>query len=117
MTTPLDPDLAGTFAEGYDPEDASDVFETIQEATGIQLVCGWDYFDAVGYGGDSQFYVLGEDERVYELKGGLWPWLLGDISADVGPGDPATWRGDVTTIDLDEMPVYDGTHFAFEDQE
>jgi hypothetical protein len=117
MTAKLDPDLAGVFAMGYGPEDAADVFAQIADATGVTLVCLWRYFDDAGYGGDSQFYVLDEQPVgtvLYELDGDLWPWLLGDIPADQGPGEPPSWVGAKADIDLDALPVGDGGNYAYE---
>ncbi|MER6687471.1 hypothetical protein [Streptomyces olivaceoviridis] len=89
-------DLRGSMMDGYTSEDVNRVFARIEEATGVRLTCLWDYCDAYGYGGNSQFYVEDADGRLYELAGDLWAWLNGDPTAHHtpnSPGAPASWRG------------------------
>lgn len=119
MTMQLDPDLAGVFANGYEPEDAADVFDQIAQEADVDIICVWDYFDCSGYGGDSRFYVRengASGHVLYELAGGLWPWLFGDVPASRGPGEPSSWRGSEADFDLDSLPVGDSDNYAHTDR-
>lgn len=64
--------------DGYDADDVNRVFDRLEEATGLSLVCVWEYFDSFGVGGNSQFFVALEDDRFHEVAGDLWQWLNGD---------------------------------------
>jgi hypothetical protein len=89
-------DLRGYMVDGYDSDDVNRVFDRLEEATGLTLVCVWEYFDSAGVGGNSQFYISLEDDRLHEVAGDLWEWLNGDPecgSTPVTPGAPAAWIG------------------------
>ncbi|MGW0844123.1 hypothetical protein ACWD26_29100 [Streptomyces sp. NPDC002787] len=93
--------LRGCMQDGYTPEDVNRVFIRLEDATGVRLTCLWDYYDAYGYGGNSQFYVEGADGRLYELVGDLWAWLNGDPAAPdtpKSPGVPFSWCGPVADV-------------------
>lgn len=84
------------FSDGYDEDDINDVLGRIQELTGTTIMCLWEFFDHLGYGGDSELFVL-DDGALYTLEGGLWPWMLdGTSEAPNGPGTPVTWKGQPT---------------------
>jgi hypothetical protein len=102
-------DLQGCMVDGYTPEDIDRVFGRLENAFGVRLVCVWDYFDAFGYGGNSQFYVVGDDGRLHESAGDLYTWLNFDPAADEAPdspGPPDSWRG--APADLAEPEGDDG---------
>ncbi|MFJ3365841.1 hypothetical protein [Streptomyces anthocyanicus] len=89
-------DLRGCMRDGCTAEDVNRVFARIEAVTGVRLTCLWDYYDAYGYSGNSQFYVEQADSRLHELEGGLWAWLNGHPDAPGtpnSPGAPSSWRG------------------------
>ncbi len=93
MSDQLD-DLAGCFRDGYDSDDIQRVFARVHEQTGVWLLCVWEYFDDIGYGGDSEFFLISGSGSVHELDGQLWPWLWGGSDeAPGGPGSPESWVG------------------------
>ncbi|MGW3308154.1 hypothetical protein ACWDG9_16390 [Streptomyces sp. NPDC001073] len=81
-------DLAGRFADGYTPEDISAVFARIEEAGGPALVCAWEYLDADGFGGNSEFYVIGADRVLREISPEVYRWLNGQQDS---PGPLDSW--------------------------
>ena len=64
-----------------------------EELTDTTIVCLWEFCDHLGYGGESELFLL-DDGALYTLTGDLWPWLLeGASEAPGGPGTPAQWKG------------------------
>ncbi|WSM80960.1 hypothetical protein OIE78_35390 (plasmid) [Streptomyces cellulosae] len=105
-------DLRGCMVDGYDADDVNRVFDRLEEATGLSLVCVWEYFDSFGVGGNSQFFVALEDDRFHEVAGDLWQWLNGDPhspSTPDAPGSPGTWVGARADIAAD-FEYEDGRH-------
>ena len=83
-------DLKGRFADGYTPEDISTVFARIEEAGGPALVCAWEYLDENGFGGNSEFYVIGADGDgdLHEISPDVYRWLSGEQDS---PGPVDSW--------------------------
>ncbi|MEU6680864.1 hypothetical protein [Streptomyces sp. NPDC046925] len=80
-------DLRGRFEDGYTPEGIRSVFGRIQDAGGPYLVCVWEYADAFGFGGNSEFYAETAG-GFYEVSPDIHGWLSGDLET---PGAPDTW--------------------------
>ncbi|MEU0110668.1 hypothetical protein ABZ313_35630 [Streptomyces sp. NPDC006251] len=105
-------DLRGCMDDGYDADDVNRVFDRIEEATGLSLVCVWEYFDSFGVGGNSQFYVSLGDDELHDLTGDLWEWLNGhpdSPSTPASPGAPRTWIGPKADVAAD-FEYDDGRH-------
>ena len=105
-------DLRGYMVDGYDADDVTRVFDRLEEATGLSLVCVWEYFDSAGVGGNSQFYVSLEDDRLHEVAGDLWEWLNGDPDCDSTPASPgasSSWIGSKADFAAD-FEYDDGRH-------
>ncbi|MGI6797699.1 hypothetical protein [Gordonia sihwensis] len=88
-------DHEGRFAEGYTDDMINTTFGELQAAAGVTLICIWEYFDAWGYGGSSDFYILVNDIP-HELAGTLRSWLAYNPAAgeDRMPlSEPETWAG------------------------
>lgn len=112
---PLDDvaDLRGSMIDGYTSETVGSVLGRVSDASGVLLVCVWDYVDDYGVGGNSQFYVQDAEGRLRELVGDLWPWLNGDPDdpdTPGSPGAPESWIGDEAEITTDELHHTDGSH-------
>ncbi|MFF9786304.1 hypothetical protein [Streptomyces nigrescens] len=104
-------DLRGCMVDGYTPEDVNRVFGQLEDALSVRLVCIWDFHDAYGYGGNSQWYLENEDGRLHDLAGDLWQWLNADpdeASTPCLPGAPATWWG--APADVPDCAGGDGFH-------
>ncbi|MET7816239.1 hypothetical protein ABZT26_36055 [Streptomyces sp. NPDC005395] len=93
---PPDPEplveLRACIRNGKTPEDVNRVLEDV---FGLRLVCVWEFADALGFGGSSEFYVQ-RDGRTFELAGNLWGWLTlepGTPDAPDDPGTPGSWVG------------------------
>lgn len=105
------PDLRGSMVDGYDDDRVNSALGRLSEASGLNLVCVWEYFDSAGVGGNSDFFVLADDGRLYELAGNLWRWLNGplddpDTPADLDP--PTAWLGAVTADRTEDFAWNDG---------
>ncbi|MET9265232.1 hypothetical protein [Amycolatopsis sp. NPDC004079] len=108
--------------DGYTPENVNSVLGQLSDLLpGFSIVCVWEYIDAYGYGGNSDFYVESESgEALFCIAGDLWKWLNmrpDDPGSPEAPGDPASWVGgacaEFTTADL----VGDGFHnYAIQDR-
>lgn len=111
-------DLRGCMDDGYDADDVNRTFGRLESATGLSLVCVWEYFDDAGVGGNSQFYVSLEDDGFHEVAGDLWEWLNADPdspSTPAWPGTPDSWIGAKTESKAD-FEWDDGRHnCAFKD--
>jgi hypothetical protein len=106
-------DLRGSMIDGYDDERVNRVLGRISAATGLNLVCVWAFCDGLGVGGDSQFYVLSDEGRLYEVAGNLWRWLNdnpGQPGAQASPGHPDSWIGEPADFTADDLPYDDGWH-------
>jgi hypothetical protein len=90
------PGYAGAMIDGYTSEDVDRILGAFSAATGLNLICVWDFNDEAGTGGSSDFYVCGRDGDTFELAGDLWRYLNGDPGdpdSPATPGDPFTWVG------------------------
>ncbi|MFI6688465.1 hypothetical protein [Streptomyces sp. NPDC050485] len=81
-------DLYGRFRDGYTAEGVQAVFSRIHDAGGPYLVCVWEYSDALGFGGNSQFYAEDDNGEFFEVQPDIHRWLSGQQAA-LGPVD--TW--------------------------
>ncbi|MEV7657889.1 hypothetical protein AB0O39_27440 [Streptomyces anulatus] len=99
-------DLYGRFADGYTPESIRAVFDRIHRAGGPYLVCVWEYADAHGFGGNSQFYAENEDGDHCEIDPDVHLWLSGQTEL---PAPMSTWVCDPVTESTD-FPVSDDFH-------
>src|SRR5262249_44262167 len=91
------------------------------ETVGLHLICGWDYVDTWGPGGNSDFFVLAPDGSLHELTGDLWRWLNDhpdDPEAPTHPGSPRTWVGPSAGRTTDTCVWNDGLgNFAVENRD
>ncbi|MFY0515981.1 hypothetical protein ACOMD4_37195 [Streptomyces anulatus] len=99
-------DLYGRFADGYTPEDVRSVFGRIHEAGGPYLVCVWEYADAHGFGGNSQFYAENAEGDHFEVEPDVHLWLSGQTEL---PAPMCGWVCDPATGPTD-YPVSDDFH-------
>lgn len=111
-------DLRGSMDDGYDDERVNRVLGRISEVSGLRIVCVWDYYDASGVGGNSDFYV-NIDGQFHDCAGDLWRWLngsTGDPDTPAVPGPPASWVGAPTDLRDDQLRYDDGGHnYAIQD--
>ncbi|MGW9440601.1 hypothetical protein [Streptomyces sp. NPDC055607] len=98
--------LHGRFEDGYSAESIRLVFARIYERGGPYLVCVWDYADAYGFGGNSQFYAENEDGDLFEVQPGIHQWLSGQQET---PGPVSTWVCEPVSEPTD-FPVSDDFH-------
>ncbi|MFE4663270.1 hypothetical protein ACFRFJ_42130 [Streptomyces hydrogenans] len=68
-------DLHGAFQHGYGADDVRTVFGRISDAGGPCLVCVWDFPDAYGFGGNSEFYAEEDNGVLLELQQDAYWWL------------------------------------------
>ncbi|EDY49183.1 hypothetical protein [Streptomyces clavuligerus] len=102
-------DLHRCFRDGYTSEDIDAVFALVDEATGLHLVCLWDYVDRYGTGACSDFYVVSPDGRLHHLAGGLDALLSVSGDGEEPLGEPDSWLGQdsgLTTADLTAVDPY-----------
>lgn len=105
-------DLRGSMADGYDSDRVNRILGRVGKASGLRIVCVWDYHDAIGVGGDSDFYVI-VDGRFHHCAGDLWRWLNtspDDPDAPAVPGPPATWVGAPAEFGVSRLRYHDGAH-------
>lgn len=111
-------DLRGSMADGYDAERVNRVLGRISEVSGLSVVCVWAYRDAVGVGGDSDFYIE-IDGRLHHCAGDLWRWLNtpeDHPDAPTAPGPPASWVGAPSDLHEDQLGCDDGSlNYALRD--
>jgi hypothetical protein len=81
-------DLRGRFEDGYSADGIRSVFGRIHDEGGPYLVCVWEYADAYGFGGTSQFYAEDEDGGLFEVQPDIHRWLSGQQET---PGPVDTW--------------------------
>ncbi|MFI6603839.1 hypothetical protein ACIBHX_47050 [Nonomuraea sp. NPDC050536] len=105
-------DLRCSMVDGYTSETVNSALGRITAASGRFLVCVWDYVDAFGTGGNSQFYVQEAEGLLRELVGDLWPWLNGDPDAPetTSPGTPDSWIGEIAEVTTEDLRFTDGFH-------
>ncbi|MFF7250504.1 hypothetical protein ACFZBU_42315 [Embleya sp. NPDC008237] len=99
-------DVRGSMFDGYDADRVNTVLGRVNEAFGIRVVCVWNYVDAFGFGGDSDFYVEDAEGRLHYLSGRLWLWLNrapDHADAPEAAGTPAEWFGSVTGMSVKPM--------------
>jgi hypothetical protein len=102
-------DLKNFLGEGYSDDEVVDVLGPVAEATGVHVICLWDYVDRYGCGGDSTWYVLAPGGALHWLVGGLFAWInhgQGD------PGDPATWTGGAIGVTTNTLVAVDPYNYA-----
>ncbi|MEU5900384.1 hypothetical protein [Streptomyces venezuelae] len=99
-------DLRARFEDGYSADDILIVFGRIHDAGGPYLVCVWDYADAFGFGGNSEFFAEDENGTLFEVAPDLHEWLSGQ-RATPGPAD--TWVC-APVAEPTEFPVSDDFH-------
>ncbi|MEU3433082.1 hypothetical protein [Streptomyces sp. NPDC006863] len=99
-------DLYGRFADGYTPEGVRAVFDRIYRAGGPYLVCVWEYADAHGFGGNSQFYAESDGGDYFEIEPDVHLWLSGQMDL---PAPMSTWVCDPVAGPTD-FPVSDDFH-------
>ncbi|MFI7641873.1 hypothetical protein [Nonomuraea sp. NPDC049400] len=100
-------------ADGYDDDRVNDILGRISQATGVRVVCVWNERDRWSCGGESNFYVEGDDGHLRELAGDLWLWLNGrpdDPDTPHFPGLPASWIGPPTGVSAATLAWHDGEH-------
>lgn len=98
-------DLHGRFEDGYSAEGIRSAFGRIYDEGGPYLVCVWEYADAYGFGGDSQFYAEDQDGALYEVQPAIHQWLAGQEET---PGPADGWV--CAPADATELPVSDDWH-------
>ncbi|WP_280470680.1 hypothetical protein [Nocardia farcinica] len=110
-------ELRSRLDDGYDSDLITAVLGQISDASGVAVVCLWDYYDEFGYGGDSDFRILSPHGQLYHLNGDLADWLTETHDhAPAHPGSPASWIGG---IDTDAISVAEGdgrNNFALENR-
>ncbi|MFF0170256.1 hypothetical protein [Streptomyces prasinus] len=99
-------DLHGRFEDGYSADGIRTVFGRIYDEGGPYLVCVWEYADAYGFGGNSEFYAEGEDGDLFEVQPDIHRWLSGQQET---PGPVDTWVCAPVT-EPTEFPVTDDFH-------
>lgn len=103
-------ELRSRLVDGYDSDEIATVLGQISDASGVFIVCLWDYYDAYGYGGSSDFRVLSPHGQLYHLDGDLSAWLTeAPDDAPAHPGRPASWIGGID-IDITDVAGGDGRH-------
>ena len=99
--------LHGRLADGYAEEDINRVFAALSEASGLNLVCLWDYHDETCCGGNSAWYAEDAQGRLWELNGDLYAWLSGQRG---DPGPVTGWIAAASDHQTDVLPWTDGLH-------
>lgn len=112
------PELRRSMHDGYDSDTVNSVLGRISALSGLRIVCIWDYVDAFGYAGHSEFYLEhANGEALHYLSGDLYRWLnapTDDIDAPETPGEPATWIGaKVTEFSTTDLIGDDQHNYAF----
>ncbi|WP_051708939.1 hypothetical protein [Streptomyces sp. NRRL S-350] len=82
--------LTGRFRDGYTEEQVNTAFAVLGAATGLRLVCVWEYRDGFGCGGNSQWFAEDSSGGLWDLAGDLDAWLTGERSH---PGPAGSWVG------------------------
>jgi hypothetical protein len=102
-------DLRGSMVDCYTDDQVNAAFRRIEHAVGVVVVAVWAYYDGL-VGGDSQFYILGNDGQLFESGGDLTHWLTGDPDdpeTPADPGDPKTWAGAPAGLTAADLPYSD----------
>ncbi|WP_331738811.1 hypothetical protein [Embleya sp. NBC_00896] len=111
-------DVRGSMFDGYDDDRVNAVLGRVNEAFGIRVVCVWNYVDAYGFAGDSDFYVEDAEGRLHYLSGRLWLWLNrapDHADAPEAAGTPAEWFGSVTGMSAKPMAGDGRLNYAIRD--
>ncbi|MFJ5071739.1 hypothetical protein ACIQC7_35520 [Kitasatospora sp. NPDC088556] len=99
--------LYGRFSDGYTEEGINSVFSDLSEATGLDLVCLWQFHDEICCGGESQWFAEDDHGRLWELSGDLYAWLSGHQQE---PGPVAGWVEAASDYRTESLPWSDGEH-------
>jgi len=99
--------LTGRFRDGYTEEDVNTAFADLGEATGLRLVCVWEYRDSFGCGGNSEWFAEDSSGGLWDLAGDLYAWLTGERSH---PGPVGPWVGRTVAHRVQELAWTDGQH-------
>ncbi|WP_328373047.1 hypothetical protein OG800_49570 (plasmid) [Streptomyces sp. NBC_00445] len=102
-------DLKNFLSEGYSDEEVTAVLGPVAEATGVHVICLWDYVDRYGCGGDSDWYVMTPSGALHRLAGGLFSWIN---YGEGKPCDPATWIGNATGVTSSTLAAVDPYNHA-----
>ncbi|MBC7303183.1 hypothetical protein [Nocardia salmonicida] len=103
-------ELRSRLVDGYDSDQITSVLGQISAASGLAVVCLWNYVDNFGFGGDSDFRILSPHGQLYYLDGDLSDWLTDTPDhAPAHPGSPASWIGGIDTDAID-IAGGDGRH-------
>ncbi|MER5356481.1 hypothetical protein ABT093_39950 [Kitasatospora sp. NPDC002551] len=97
--------LKGRFRDGYTEEQVNAVFAVLGAATGLRLVCVWEYRDSFGCGGNSQWFAEDSSGGLWDLAGDLDDWLVGEQSH---PGPAASWIGRTVVHRVQALAWSDG---------
>lgn len=111
-------DLRGSMVIDYDAERVNQVLGRISAVSGLRIVCVWDYHDAFGFGGDSDFFV-DVDGRFHYCAGDLCRWLNTpeyEPDAPDVPGAPSSWVGAPSEFHQGQFAYHDkGHNYALRD--
>ncbi|MFE9424168.1 hypothetical protein ACFYNO_14515 [Kitasatospora sp. NPDC006697] len=99
--------LEGRFRDGYTEEEVNVVFAVLGAATGLRLVCVWEYRDSFGCGGNSQWFAEDRFGRLWDLAGDLYAWLAGERPH---PGPAGSWVGGTIGYPVHKLAWTDGKH-------
>lgn len=99
--------LTGRFRGGYTEEEVDTTFAVLSAATGLRLVCVWEYRDSFGCGGNSQWFAEDLAGGLWDVAGDLYAWLTGEQSH---PGPPRSWAGRTVAHRVRGLAWTDGEH-------
>ncbi|MFB7865404.1 hypothetical protein [Streptomyces sp. NPDC056069] len=99
--------LTGRFRDGYTEQEVNTAFAVLGAATGLRLVCVWEYRDRFGCGGNSQWFAEDSSGGLWDLAGDLDAWLTGERSH---PGPAGSWVGRTVAHRVQALAWTDGEH-------
>lgn len=101
----------GSLLDGHTDDEVNHVFGQIEHATGITVVCVWDYSDGGEPDGHSQFYRRAPDGGLFEIAGPLWDWLTSSPDTVVTLPDVGEWFAAVAeSYVVTDLQYHDGAH-------
>jgi hypothetical protein len=106
-------ELAAGFVLGYTEEAVNHAFALLADATGLDLVCLWEFHDWICCGGSFQWFVLDADGRLWELHEDVYGWLSGQVDR---PAPVSDWVGSLTGHHQDKLAWSDDRHNFAETQ-